>query len=314
MTSAASAQVVRIATRKSPLALWQAHHVKGALEVLHPGVRIDILGFTTQGDKLLDASLAKVGGKGLFVKELEAALLEDRADIAVHSMKDVPVDFPAGLELAVICAREDPCDAFVSNGDHRLADLPAGSCVGTSSLRRQCQLRSNFPHLRIVELRGNVNTRLARLDQGEYDGIILATAGLMRLGMATRIREKLPIALSLPAGGQGALGIECRASDDRVRQLIAPLHHIPSALCVSAERAVNRRLQGGCEVPVASYAELDMDNKMHLRALVGSPDGQRILREDIRGPGDAAESLGQVLAERLLGRGAGHILAALHGR
>jgi len=312
MGSTASAQVIRIATRKSPLALWQAHHVRDVLQTCHPGIAIDILGFSTQGDKLLDAPLAKVGGKGLFVKELEAALIDGRADIAVHSMKDVPVEFPAGLELAVICAREDPRDAFVSNRYDSLADLPTGGCVGTSSLRRQCQLRASYPELRITELRGNVNTRLARLDRGEYDAIILAAAGLIRLGMAARIGEQLPVAVSLPSGGQGALGIECRADDSRIRALIAPLHHRPSALCVGAERALNRSLSGGCQVPVACYAELDAGGQMHLRALVGSPDGRQILREDIRGRGDDAEALGQALAERLLARGAGRILAALY--
>lgn len=312
MGSAASAPVIRIATRKSPLALWQAHHVRDVLQACHPGIAIEILGFSTQGDKLLGAPLAKVGGKGLFVKELEAALIDGRADIAVHSMKDVPVEFPAGLELAVICAREDPRDAFVSNRYGSLADLPTGGCVGTSSLRRQCQLRASYPELRITELRGNVNTRLARLDRGEYDAIILAAAGLIRLGMAARIGEQLPVAVSLPSGGQGALGIECRADDSRIRALIAPLHHRPSALCVGAERALNRSLNGGCQVPVACYGELDAGGQMHLRALVGSPDGRQILREDIRGRGDDAEALGQALAERLLARGAGRILAALY--
>lgn len=310
-TARGTATTLRIATRKSPLALWQAHHVKAQLELKHPGLAVEIIGFTTQGDRILDTPLAKIGGKGLFVKELESALLDGGADLAVHSMKDVPLEFPPGLGLAAICARDDARDAFVANDHASLAELPAGSRVGTSSLRRQCQLRARFPSLDIVDLRGNVNTRLARLDRGDYSAILLAAAGLERLGLGARIRERLPVALSLPAAGQGALGIECRVDDEPVRALIAPLHDVPSALCVAAERAVNRGLQGGCQVPIACYAELEGEQGLYLRALVGSPDGERMLRAELRGDRTDGEALGQAVAERLLVQGADRILAAL---
>ena len=268
---------------------------------------------STRGDKLLDTPLAKVGGKGLFVKELELAMLEGRADIAVHSMKDVPMEFPEGLELAVICEREDPLDAFVSNHYQNLDQLPDGSVVGTSSLRRQCQVRANFPNLQIKELRGNVNTRLGKLDNGEYDAIILASAGLIRLEMAHRITSKLDSQQSLPAGGQGAVDIECRVDDQAIQSLLAQLHHPDTASCVLAERAVNRHLQGGCQVPIACFAELDSHGQtIALRGLVGSVDGATILRANIEGARENAEALGVQLAEQLLAAGAGDILAEVY--
>ena len=305
---------VRIATRKSPLALWQAEYVKAQLMGHNPSLQVELIAMSTKGDKLLDTPLAKVGGKGLFVKELEVAMLEGRADIAVHSMKDVPMEFPPGLELAVICEREDPLDAFVSNHYQNLAELPDGAVVGTSSLRRQCQVRAHFPKLQIKELRGNVNTRLGKLDAGEYDAIILASAGLIRLEMGHRITEKINSTLSLPAGGQGAVGIECRSDDPDIKALLAPLHHKDSASCVLAERAVNRHLQGGCQVPIACFAELDASGtSLALRGLVGSIDGTQILRADIQGHRDNAEQLGVQLAEQLLAAGAGEILAEVYG-
>lgn len=305
---------VRIATRKSPLALWQAEYVKAQLMGHNPSLQVELIAMSTKGDKLLDTPLAKVGGKGLFVKELEVAMLEGRADIAVHSMKDVPMEFPPGLELAVICEREDPLDAFVSNHYQNLAELPDGAVVGTSSLRRQCQVRAHFPKLQIKELRGNVNTRLGKLDAGEYDAIILASAGLIRLEMGHRITDKINATLSLPAGGQGAVGIECRSDDLDIQVLLAPLHHKDSASCVLAERAVNRHLQGGCQVPIACFAELDASGtSLALRGLVGSIDGTQILRADIQGHRDNAEQLGVQLAEQLLAAGAGKILAEVYG-
>jgi hydroxymethylbilane synthase len=308
-------KIVRIATRKSPLALWQAEYVKSRLQQHNPGLQVELVAMSTRGDKLLDTPLAKVGGKGLFVKELELAMLEGRADIAVHSMKDVPMEFPDGLELAVICQREDPLDAFVSNHYQTLQDLPDGAVVGTSSLRRQCQVRANFPNLEIKELRGNVNTRLGKLDAGEYDAIILASAGLIRLEMADRITSKLDSKLSLPAGGQGAVGIECRVDDQHIQQLLASLHHQDTASCVLAERAVNRHLQGGCQVPIACFAELDSDGQtLVLRGLVGSVDGATILRASLHGARDNAEQLGIQLAEQLLAAGAGDILAEVYER
>ena len=304
-------QTLRIATRKSPLALWQAHFVRDALMQAHPGLSVDIIGMTTRGDKILDTPLAKIGGKGLFVKELEVALLEGRADIAVHSMKDVPMALPPGLALPVICEREDPRDAFVSNHYQSIEELPAGARVGTSSMRRQCQLMENFPQLELLDLRGNVNTRLARLDNDEYDGIILATAGLLRLEMADRITQRIPVSQSLPAGGQGAVGIECRAGDEQTQALLSVLHHPDTAARVAAERAVNCELEGGCQVPIACYAELQGGEQLYLRALVGSLDGTLMLREEITGTADTAEQLGIELAQRLLARGADKILAAI---
>ncbi|WLQ12794.1 hydroxymethylbilane synthase [Hahella aquimaris] len=301
-----------IATRQSALALWQAEHVKQRLEALHPGLTVELLGLTTKGDIILDTPLAKVGGKGLFVKELETALLEGRADIAVHSMKDVPMEFPPGLGLGAILERETPTDAFVSNQYASLDELPEGAVVGTSSLRRQCQLSERRPDLKIVSLRGNVNTRLAKLDAGEFDAIILAASGLKRLGFADRIREELTPEVSLPAVGQGALGIECRLDDAESMALIAPLQDAETTARVSAERAMNHRLQGGCQVPIAGYAEITGD-QMRLRGLVGSPDGVQVLRDEVKGPVAAAETLGTELAERLLQQGAGKILEAVYG-
>jgi hydroxymethylbilane synthase len=302
---------LRIATRKSQLALWQAEYVAAELKARHPDLQIELVKMTTQGDKILDTPLAKVGGKGLFVKELETGMLNGDADIAVHSMKDVPVELPEGLHLAVICPREDPRDAFVSNDYTNFESLPQGARVGTSSLRRQCQLREKRPDLTILDLRGNVNTRLAKLDAGDYDAIILATAGLKRLGMAARITEHLATELSLPAIGQGAVGIECRSEDEWVNDLITPLHDIKSATRVQAERAMNARLQGGCQVPIAGYAEIE-HGILLLRGLVGEPDGSHIIRGEIAGPPDNAEELGLVLAEDLLTRGADRILESLY--
>lgn len=303
---------IRIATRKSALALWQAEYVKSALEQAHPGLRVSLVPMVSRGDKLLDAPLAKIGGKGLFVKELETALLENEADIAVHSMKDVPMDFPEGLGLYCICEREDPRDAFVSSRFDSLDALPAGSIVGTSSLRRQAQLLARRPDLRIHFLRGNVNTRLAKLDAGEYDAIILAAAGLIRLGFEDRIRSSISVDDSLPAGGQGAVGIECRTADAEVHALLAPLHHRDTAVRVSAERALNKRLNGGCQVPIACYAVLEGD-QLWLRGLVGQPDGGQLLRAESRAPADEAEQLGVRVAEDLLGQGAETILKAVYG-
>lgn len=303
---------IRIATRKSALALWQAEHVKARLEQAHPGLRVSLVPMVSRGDKLLDAPLAKIGGKGLFVKELETALLEGEADIAVHSMKDVPMDFPEGLGLYCICEREDPRDAFVSNTYASLDALPAGSVVGTSSLRRQAQLLARRPDLKIQFLRGNVNTRLAKLDAGDYDAIILAAAGLIRLGFESRIRASISAEDSLPAGGQGAVGIECRTADSEIHALLAPLHHRDTALRVTAERALNKHLNGGCQVPIACYAVLEGE-QLWLRGLVGQPDGGLLLRAENRAPLAQAEQLGVQVAEALLAQGAAAILQAVYG-
>lgn len=303
---------IRIATRKSALALWQAEYVKARLEQAHPGLLVSLVPMVSRGDKLLDAPLAKIGGKGLFVKELETALLENEADIAVHSMKDVPMDFPEGLGLYCICEREDPRDAFVSNTYASLDALPAGSVVGTSSLRRQAQLLARRPDLKIHFLRGNVNTRLAKLDAGEYDAIILAAAGLIRLGFQDRIRSSISAEDSLPAGGQGAVGIECRSADAEIHALLAPLHHRETALRVTAERALNKRLNGGCQVPIACYALLEND-QLWLRGLVGQPDGGLLLRAEDRAASSDAEALGVRVAEALLAQGAEAILKAVYG-
>ncbi|MGU3232309.1 hydroxymethylbilane synthase [Vibrio cholerae] len=302
---------IRIATRQSPLALWQANYVKDALMAAHPGLQVELVTMVTRGDVILDTPLAKVGGKGLFVKELEVAMLEGRADLAVHSMKDVPVDFPEGLGLVTICEREDPRDAFVSNTYAKIDDLPSGAVVGTCSLRRQCQLKAARPDLVIKELRGNVGTRLSKLDAGEYDAIILAAAGLKRLGLESRIRNFIEPEQSLPAVGQGAVGIECRLDDQRVRELLAPLNHTDTADRVRCERAMNLTLQGGCQVPIGSYALLE-GNTIWLRALVGEPDGSQIVRGEIRGPRTQAEQLGITLAEQLLSQGAKEILERLY--
>ncbi len=306
-----STDLIRIATRKSPLAMWQAEHVAAALKAAHPGIQVELLGMSTQGDKILDTPLAKIGGKGLFVKELEQGMLEGSADIAVHSMKDVPVELPEGLHLPVIMERENPRDAFVSNDFADLDSLPQGAKVGTSSLRRQSQIMARRPDLELLPLRGNVNTRLRKLDDGEYDAIILAAAGLIRLKFADRIRAFIEPEQSLPAIGQGAVGIECREDDERVNALIAPLHHAQTAIRVRAERAMNNRLEGGCQVPIAGHALLDND-QLWLRGLVGSVDGKTIIRDEIRGAAADAEALGVTLAERLLKAGAAEILKDLY--
>ncbi|MCG7537490.1 hydroxymethylbilane synthase [Pseudoalteromonas sp. OOF1S-7] len=303
--------VLRIATRKSALALWQAEFVKAELEKFHADLTVELVPMSTKGDKILDTPLAKIGGKGLFVKELEQAMLEGRADIAVHSMKDVPVDFPEGLELHTICEREDPRDAFVSNHYQALADLPAGAVVGTSSLRRQCQIRAMRPDLVIKDLRGNVNTRLAKLDAGEFDAIILAAAGLIRLEMAERIASFVSVEDSLPANGQGAVGIECRSDDAQVQAWLAPLEHSETRMRVLAERAMNRRLEGGCQVPIGAFAEI-AGEQLTLRGLVGAVDGSQILRGEQSGPVADAEQLGIRLAETLLAQGADQILAEVY--
>ncbi|EIS3738485.1 hydroxymethylbilane synthase [Aeromonas hydrophila] len=306
-----AARTLKIATRKSPLALWQANFVKDRLEALYPELQVELVPMSTQGDKILDTPLAKVGGKGLFVKELETAMLEGRADIAVHSMKDVPVEFPEGLGLHTICEREDPRDAFVSNRFGQIDELPQGAVVGTSSLRRQCQLRAARPDLVIRDLRGNVNTRLAKLDAGEYDAIILAAAGLKRLEMAHRITAFIEPEQSLPANGQGAVGIECRLDDHELHALLAPLEHPETRIRVLTERAMNRALQGGCQVPIGAYA-LVQGEDVWLRGLVGSPDGSRVIRDEIRGPLADGEALGHTLAQRLLADGADVILAQVY--
>ena len=302
---------LKIATRQSPLALWQAEHIKARLQALHPGLTVELVKFVTQGDKILDTPLAKIGGKGLFVKELENALLDGRADLAVHSMKDVPMDLPDNLTLAVICERENPFDAFVSNQYLTLDDLPQGARLGTSSLRRKSQIQAYRPDLTIIDLRGNVGTRLGKLDAGEYDAIILATAGLKRLQLESRIKQILSADLSLPAVGQGALGLECRSNDQAVLTLIAPLSDPATNICIRAERAFNRTLQGGCQVPIAGFAVLE-NNQLTMQGRVGSPDGQQLLKAEISGAPEQAEQLGQQLAQRLLEQGAGELLAALY--
>jgi hydroxymethylbilane synthase len=304
---------LRLGTRKSPLALWQAEHVRDRLQTLHPGLAVELVKITTEGDQILDRSLARVGGKGLFIKELEQALQEERIDLAVHSLKDVTVTLPPGLHLAAILEREDPRDAFVSGRYARLADLPPGSRVGTASLRRQCQLRASYPQLDIRTLRGNVNTRLAKLDSGEFDAVILACAGLKRLGFEARIRARLEPGESLPAVGQGAVCIECREHDARTNALLAPLNHAATRICVSAERAMNAALEGGCQVPIGGYAVLEGET-LYLRGLVGDPDGSQVIRSEIRGAPADAESLGTTLAHELLGRGARAILDKVYGR
>ena len=307
-----SSREIRIATRKSALALWQAEFVKARLEQAHPGLEVTLVPMVSRGDKLLDSPLSKIGGKGLFVKELETALLENEADIAVHSMKDVPMDFPEGLGLFCICEREDPRDAFVSNTYASLDDLPKGSVVGTSSLRRQAQLLTRRPDLEIRFLRGNVNTRLAKLDAGEYDAIILAAAGLIRLGFEDRITSAISIEDSLPAGGQGAVGIECRRADSEIHTLLAPLHHADTAVRVTAERALNKHLNGGCQVPIACFAVLEGD-QIWLRGLVADPSGALLLSADARAPQSQATELGVQVAQALLVQGADDILKAVYG-
>ncbi|HDP88864.1 MAG TPA: hydroxymethylbilane synthase [Thioalkalivibrio sp.] len=305
-----SQQILRIATRSSPLAVWQAEEVARRLRALHAGLEVELVSMTTRGDQLLDSPLSKIGGKGLFVKELEQGMIEGRADIAVHSMKDVPMELPAGFALPVIMEREDPHDAYVSNRYARPEDLPEGAVVGTSSLRRQCQLMARYPHLEIRFLRGNVNTRLRKLDEGEYGAIILAAAGLKRLEFHERITAILTPEESLPAVGQGAIGIECRDDDNRVKDLLAPLGDADTTDRVTAERAMNHRLNGGCQVPIAGYALLDGDD-LWLRGLVGSPDGRQIFRAEARGARADAAAIGLTVAEDLLSQGAHDVLRAL---
>lgn len=312
MSSTALRNVV-IATRASPLAVWQAEYVKARLESLYAGLEVSLLPMTTVADQRLDITLDKAGGKGLFVKELETALADGRAHLAVHSMKDVPVDLPPGFALAAITERADPRDAVVSNRYASLAELPAGAVLGTSSLRRASQVAARHPALQIRPLRGNVNTRLAKLDRGEYDAIILAGIGLERLGMGERIRSWLPVEESLPAGGQAALGIECRADRADVLALLAPLIDDASSRCVRAERAVNRALGGNCTIPLGAYAEL-RGQTLRLRALVGAPDGRRMARAECEGPAADPEALGLRAAALLREQGAQQILDALAAR
>jgi hydroxymethylbilane synthase len=310
-----------IASRESRLAMWQAEHVKSSLQKLYPECEISILGMTTRGDQILDKTLSKIGGKGLFVKELELALESGRAHLAVHSLKDVPMELPGGFALAAIMTREDPLDAFISNDYVSLEELPAGAVVGTSSLRREAQIRAKYPHLKIEPLRGNLDTRLGKLDRGEYAAIILAAAGLKRLGMSQRIKSIMPASMSLPAAGQGALGIEIRSDREDVMAWLAPLNHQESALRVLAEREVSRRLGGSCEIPLAAYAqweEASADNnsksELYLRALVASSDGLQIIRaqgrSDIQNAQQAVEFGGKI-ADDLLGQGAAKLIPAL---
>ena len=308
-TPAVPSRIV-IATRESALAMWQARHVQARLQEIHPGLDVQILGMTTEGDRKLDTSLAKIGCKGLFVKELEDSLVKGSADIAVHSMKDVPMDLVPGHVIAAIPERADPRDAFVSNRYASLSELPAGSRVGTSSLRRESQLRAARPDLIVEPLRGNVPTRLRKLDEDQYDAILLAAAGLKRLGLAERITSLLTTEESLPAAGQGAIGIECRADRDDVVRLLAPLDHASTALAVRAERAVARTLAGSCNVPLAAYAEVT-GNSMRLRGFVGAPDGSRAVRDALEGLASEAEAHGVALANRMRKAGAAEILAAL---
>ncbi|MBM7071225.1 hydroxymethylbilane synthase [Shewanella sp. 202IG2-18] len=305
--------LIRIATRKSPLAMWQAEYVKARLEAIHSDLTVELVPMTTKGDVILDTPLAKVGGKGLFVKELEVAMLENRADIAVHSMKDLPVEFPEGLGLHVICEREDPRDAFVSGRYKSIDDLPLGAIVGTSSLRRQCQIRALRPDLKIKDLRGNVGTRLAKLDNGDYDAIILAAAGLKRLKLEMRISSFIEPEVSLPANGQGAVGIECRINDEQVKALLKPLEHEETRIRVLAERAMNTRLEGGCQVPIGAYAEIEGD-KLTLRGLVGNPDGSQVIFDTVSGSTSQAIELGEQLADILLSKGAKEILDSVYGK
>lgn len=305
-----SPEKIVIASRESQLAMWQANHIRNRLLELYPQTDVSILGMTTKGDQILDISLSKIGGKGLFIKELEVALAEGRADIAVHSMKDVPMIVPPGFRLAAITEREDPRDAFVSNDFTNLEALPEGGIVGTSSLRRESQLRARFPHLEIRPLRGNVQTRLRKLDDGEYHAIILAAAGLKRLELGYRISMLLPPELSLPAVGQGALGIECRDDDADMLAWMQPLHHAISAYCVNAERAMSRVLGGSCQVPLGGFAEI-LEGVLTLRGFVATPDGSKIIADKLCGKPESGERVGEQLAQNLKAHGAEEILAAL---
>lgn len=303
--------MITIATRQSALALWQAEYVKARLEAEHSGLDVKILGMTTRGDKILDVPLAKIGGKGLFVKELEQSMLRREADIAVHSMKDVPMELPEGLVLNTICEREDHRDAFVSHTYESLDALPENAVVGTSSLRRECQIKALRPDLKVKSLRGNVNTRLSKLDEGQFDAIILAAAGLIRLDMGSRIRSFISIDQCLPACGQGAVGIECRSDDETVKALLAPLNDESSAIIVRAERAFNKHLEGGCQVPIAGYAQI-VGSELFFRGLVGQPNGRLILKAEARGKISDPEQLGELVADDLLKQGADKILATIY--
>lgn len=315
---------ISIGTRGSKLALWQAEWIKSELEKRYPYLEIELNRIKTTGDKILDVPLAKVGGKGLFVKEIEEALLRHEADIAVHSMKDVPTEFPEGLHLAVVCKREDPRDALIISEKLKvksekrkikslLYSLPKCARIGTSSLRRSCQLLNIRPDLKIEQLRGNLDTRLRKLDEGQFDAVILATAGVKRLGLKNRITEILPFKISLPAIGQGAIGIECRIDDEFIRNLIAPLNHPETSLCVKTERAFLKRLGGGCQVPIAAYAKLDK-GRVKMDALVGSITGERLIKGHIEGLPVHVEHLGIKLAEDILSRGAKEILDEVYNR
>lgn len=301
---------IRIATRKSPLALWQANFVKQNLLLAHKDLTVELIPMVTQGDIILDSPLSKIGGKGLFVKQLEQAILNNEADIAVHSIKDIPAQFPEGLMLAAICQRDEVRDAFVANKYASLNDLPKGAIVGTSSLRRQCQLRSHYPHLIIKDLRGNVGTRLNKLDDGQYDAIILASVGLKRLSLEHRITQYIDTDLMLPAVGQGAIGIESRTDDKQILDIISVLDDKKSRVCIQAERAMNNALQGGCQVPIAGYCRLNND-ELTLQGLVGRVDGSKIIKQQITGFINEAESLGEKLAKQLLNQGADLILTEL---
>ncbi|SMC21456.1 hydroxymethylbilane synthase [Andreprevotia lacus DSM 23236] len=301
-----------IATRESPLALWQARHIQARLQSMYPHITVELLGMTTKGDQILDKTLNKIGGKGLFVKELEEALADGRADLAVHSMKDVPMVLPEGFAIAAIGEREDPRDAFVSSRYASVAELPEGAVVGTASLRREAQLRARYPHLVIKPLRGNVGTRLAKLDAGEFDAIILAAAGLKRLGFGERIAALLSTEESLPAPGQGALGLEIRADRADLAALLAPFNHPATAACVTAERVLSRQLGGSCQIPLGAFAE-DDDGFLRLRGLVASPDGMQVVVAEANGTHAAADGLGRRVADLLMTEGAGHILKALAG-
>ncbi|HZV62952.1 MAG TPA: hydroxymethylbilane synthase [Methylophilaceae bacterium] len=303
-------QKLVIASRESALAMWQARHIQQRLQSLYPGMQVEILGMTTTGDQILDSPLSNIGGKGLFVKELEQALADGRADLAVHSMKDVPMNLPDGFSLAAIGEREDPRDAFVSNNFSGLEDLPSGSVVGTSSLRRQSQLKARFPHLEVASLRGNVHTRLRKLDEGQYSAIILAAAGLKRLGLEDRITSLISTGHSIPAVGQGALGIEINAAREDLLKVLAPLAHPETATCVIAERALSRALAGSCQVPIGAFAEMH-GQEIHMVGFVSSIDGTQMVRDEVRGPATQPESLGLALADRLIALGAQPILAAL---
>lgn len=299
-----------IASRESMLAMWQAEHIKGRLKALYPDCEVEILGMTTRGDQILDRTLSKIGGKGLFIKELEQALQDGRADLAVHSIKDVPMDLPEGFALAAIGERANPFDAFVSNQYARLEEMPKGAIVGTSSLRREAQLRAKFPHLTIKPLRGNVQTRLSKLDNGDYDAVILAAAGLQRLGLDGRIREILSPADSLPAAGQGALGIEIAARRTDLADILRPLNHEETAACVTAERALARALGGSCQVPLAAYCVME-DGLLTLNGLVGHPDGSVIIEASAQAPAAYADALGRAVAKRLADDGAEELIAAV---